>query len=375
MVRPWHSVPQAYDMNRIAAPAQDTIRCMRPSRRHPLLVPVLLCALALLAAGPTAAKGDAGDPGGLSAEVVRLFEKASATTQRYEAGRRKAEVQRAHAQRLERLLARERRNVAVLHGDLGRMAREQYRSGGGLSYTAQLLLADSPDELMRGQRAVWQADLAVNNAVTKSHRAEARLTADEAKAAKAWQALKRRNVRLAEMKQGIERRLEKAQSTLQGQADASVAAGACRGAVRLDQPETGSTAAWVAPLETYKLSAGFGTGGEHWASRHTGQDFAVDIGTPVRSVGKGRVVKVSCGGPFGIEAVVRHAGGYYTQYAHLATVAVDQGERVTTGQWIGQSGTSGNSTGPHLHFEVRLTPYHGSGVDPVRWLAERGARL
>lgn len=375
MVRPRHSVPQAYDLNRTAAPARDTIRCMRPFRRHLLLVPALLCALALLAAGPAAAKGDAGDPGGLSTEVVQLFEEASAATQRYEEGRREAEVQRARAQRLERLLAREQRNIAALHGDLGRIARAQYRSGGGLPHAAQLLLADSPEELMRGQRAVWQADLAVNNAVTKSRRAEARLAADEAKAAKAWQALERRNARLAEMKQGIEQRLEAAQSTLQGQADASVAAGACRGAVRLDQPETGFAAAWVAPLETYDLSAGFGSGGARWASRHTGQDFAVDIGTPVRSVGEGRVVKVSCGGPFGIEVVVRHAGGYYTQYAHLATVAVDQGERVAAGQWVGQSGTSGNSTGPHLHFEVRLTPYHGSGVDPMEWLAERGVQL
>lgn len=131
MVRPWHSVPQVYDLNRTAAPARDTIRCMRPSRRHPLLLPALLCALALLAAGPTAAKGDSGDPEGLSTEVVRLFEEASAATRRYEAGRREAEVQRARAQRLERLLARERRNIAVLHGDLGRIAREQYRNGGG----------------------------------------------------------------------------------------------------------------------------------------------------------------------------------------------------------------------------------------------------
>jgi murein DD-endopeptidase MepM/ murein hydrolase activator NlpD len=82
-------------------------------------------------------------------------------------------------------------------------------------------------------------------------------------------------------------------------------------------------------------------------------------------------VRVSCGGPFGVEVVVEHAGGYYTQYAHLAAVAVDQGERVGVGQWIGQSGTSGNSTGPHLHFEVRVTPESGSAVDPVAWLAAR----
>ena len=348
---------------------------MRSRRRHPLLVAVPLCALAVLVAQPTTASGDADGPGGLSAEVVRLYEEASLATRQHEAGRREAEVQRSRAQRLERLLSRERQDIAALHGDLGRIARAQYRSGGGLPHTAQMLLADSPEELMRGQRAVWQADLAVNNAVTKSRRAEKRLAADEEKAASAWQALERRNGELAEIKRGIEQKLEEAQWTLQGRADASVAAGACRGAVRLDQPRTGFTQPWVAPVETYELSAGFGSGGERWASRHTGQDFAVDIGTPVRSVGDGRVVKVSCGGAFGIEVVVEHAGGYYTQYAHLAAVTVEQGERVTAGQWVGQSGTTGNSTGPHLHFEVRLTPQLGSGVDPRQWLAQRGVQL
>ncbi|GGX78961.1 M23 family metallopeptidase [Streptomyces fructofermentans] len=355
---------------------------MRLSRRHPLILPVLLCALAVLAVRPTTAAGDAdgvadaaGPESGASAEVVRLYEEASLATQRYEAGRRAAEVQRARAQRLERLLERERGDIAALHGELGRIARAQYRTGGGVPHAVRLLLADSPEELMRGQHAIWQADLAVDNTISKSRRAEARLAADEAKAASAWQALERRKGELAGIKRGVEQRLEEAQWTLQGQADASVAAGACRGAVRLDQPPTGYTQPWVAPVETYRLSAGFGSGGDRWASRHTGQDFAVDIGTPVRSAGEGRVVKVSCGGAFGIEVVVRHPGGYYTQYAHLAAVTVDQGDRVTAGQWIGQSGTTGNSTGPHLHFEVRLTPQLGSGVDPREWMAERGVTL
>ncbi|MFI1014491.1 peptidoglycan DD-metalloendopeptidase family protein [Streptomyces sp. NPDC020965] len=134
-------------------------------------------------------------------------------------------------------------------------------------------------------------------------------------------------------------------------------------------------AAWVAPVERYALSAGFNSAGRHWARRHTGQDFAVGIGTPVRSVGAGRVLTVSCGGAFGVQVVVRHSDGYYTQYAHLASVAVAQGDRVRAGQWLGPAGTTGNSTGPHLHFEVRLTPYQGSGVDPAGWLRERGVRI
>ncbi|MEV6962631.1 M23 family metallopeptidase [Streptomyces sp. NPDC051207] len=347
---------------------------MRLSCRHPLLVPALLCALAVLAAGPTAAAEDGSDTHA-GAQVARLYEDAAVATRQYEAGRREAEAQRAQAQRLEGLLERERRQIAVLREDLGRIARAQYRTSGGLPLAARMVLADSPEEMMRGQHAVWQANLAVDIAVGKSRRAEARLAADEAKAAAAWQALEKRTSALAGLKKDIEQKLERARWQLQGQADASVAAGACRGAVRLDQPRTRFTSKWVAPVEAYELSAGFGSGGSRWVNRHTGQDFAVPIGTPVRSVGEGRVVRVSCGGPFGIETVIRHPGGYYTQYAHLASVAVDQGERVSPGQWIGQSGTTGNSTGPHLHFEVRVTPEAGSALDPQPWLAERGVRL
>lgn len=359
---------------------------MRSYRRCRLLVPALLCALAVLVTRPADAAGDgAGEPGHngvgtgrdsvLSAQVVRLYEDAARATQRYEAGRQEAEAQRAKAQRAEALLERERRQIGVLHEDLGRIARAQYRSGGGMPLTAQIILAKSPDELMRSHRAFSQANLAVDNAIERSRRAEARLAADEAKAAAAWQRLEKRNAELAELKKGLEQKLEEARWQLQGQADASVADGSCRGAIRLDQPKTDLASAWVAPVESYALSAAFGSGGRRWANRHTGQDFAVPIGTPVRAAGDGRVVKVGCGGAFGMEIVVRHPDGYYTQYAHLAAVAVDQDERVDTGQWIGQSGTTGNSTGPHLHFEVRVTAEMGSAVDPVPWLMARGVQL
>ncbi|MFI9150797.1 peptidoglycan DD-metalloendopeptidase family protein [Streptomyces sp. NPDC053367] len=348
-----------------------------PRRRHPLLVPALLCALAVLAARPTAASGSAetGADGGTAVEVARLYADVAVATQRYEEGRREADAQRALAQRYEELLDGRRREIAVLHEDLGRIARAQYREGGGLPVAAQIVLAGTPEELLRGQHVFSQADTVLDNAIDKSRRAEERLAADEARAAAAWQELEKRNGELARLKRSIEHNLEEARSRLQGEADAAALAGSCRGAVRLEQPPASYAQGWVAPVEAYELSAGFGSGGERWANRHTGQDFAVPIGTPVRSVGEGRVVSVSCGGSFGIQIVIEHPGGYYTQYAHLASVAVDPGERVTTGQWIGQAGTTGNSTGPHLHFEVRVTPELGSGVDPVPWLAARGVNL
>ncbi|RZB18438.1 M23 family metallopeptidase [Streptomyces sp. F001] len=352
---------------------------MRSSRRCPLLVSVLLCAFALLAARPAEESRHGPEDGrgnvGVGTEVAQLYEETAVATQQYEEGRREARVQRARARRLEGLLDRERREIAVLREDLGRLARAQYRTGGDLPLTARMILADDPEKLMEREHAVRKADLVVDNAIDKSRRAETRLAADEARAAAAWQDLEKRNAELAKLKKSIEQKLEEARWRLQGQANASARAGACRGAVRLDQPKLSFTRDWVAPLKTYVLSAGFGTGGARWANRHTGQDFAVPIGTPVRAVGEGRVMRVSCGGAFGIEIVIEHPGGYYTQYAHLASVAVDQGDRVLPGQWIGQSGTTGNSTGPHLHFEVRVAPELGSGVDPVRWLAARGVEL
>lgn len=335
---------------------------------------MLLCAFAVLAARPGDGDGDT-HAAGASAQVAKLYQDAAVATQRYEAGRQVADAQRGRAQRAEVLLDRERQGISRLHEDLGRIARAQYRSGGGIPMAARIILADSPEDLMRDQHVFSQADLAVANAIGRSRRAEVRLAADEVKAASAWRTLEKRNAELAAMKQGIQRKLEEARGQLQGQADASVAAGTCRGAVRLDQPSAHLTNPWVTPVEAVELSAGFGSGGSHWANRHTGQDFAVPIGTPVRAVGAGRVVGVSCGGAFGIEIVIEHPGGYYTQYAHLAAVTVDQGDRVTTGQWIGQSGTTGNSTGPHLHFEVRVTPELGSAVDPLPWLAQRGVPL
>ncbi len=337
----------------------------------------VLSALVALVAPAVASEAPdrSAEEAGTSAKVARLYEEAATATQAYEKGRRAADRQRAEAKRLGRLLEDQRREVRMLRADLGRIARAQYRTGGGIPYTAQLLLAQNPDELMRGQRAVWQADLAVDNAIAKTRRAALRLDADEQKAKAAWHALEKRTAGLAGLKRGIEKKLDEARWTLQSEADRQVTAGRCRGAVRLEEPPPITGRKWVAPVETYELSAGFGGTGARWANRHTGQDFAVGIGAPVRAVGAGKVVRVKCGAGFGMEILVRHKGGYYSQYAHLAAVTVDQGERVRPGQWIGQAGTTGNSTGPHLHFEVRLTPQLGSGVDPVRWLAERGVKL
>ncbi|WP_445402703.1 M23 family metallopeptidase [Streptomyces sp. LE64] len=357
-------------------------RRARRSRHRPLFVPAVLCVL-LGVAVPHVNASEDGYPPGLpgpvdgdaGAEVARLYEEAADASRTYEEGLRAVAATRARARELERRLAAERRAVAALRADLGRIAAAQYRTGGGVPYTARMLLTDDPQGVVQGQHALRQAGLSLRQRIEESAAAQRRLAADEAAASREWRTLERRNERLAALRREIEEKLARAQERLRSESERAVAAGRCAGAVRLAQPGPLPAEDWVAPLDGYALSAGFGGTGQRWASRHTGQDFAVDEGTPVRAVGEGRVVGVGCGGAFGIAVVLAHPGGYHTQYAHLSSVAVEQGERVRAGQWIGLSGTTGNSTGPHLHFEVRLTPQLGSGIDPVPWLAQRGVEL
>ncbi|MFJ8360678.1 peptidoglycan DD-metalloendopeptidase family protein [Streptomyces sp. NPDC093984] len=307
--------------------------------------------------------------------VARLYDEAAVVARQYETGLREAEKQRARARRDERLLIRERRLGAALSKDPDLIARAQYHQSVAPPYVPQTLLPDTALKLMRSQHSLTGGDRAAANAVVGIHRVEDRLAADLAEASALSRRLQKRKAELADRRRILQAKLEEARQVLQRQADATAATGSCRGAVHLGRPRQRTHRAWGAPVESYRLSAPFGSGGGHWAHRHTGQDFAVPIGTPVRAVGAGKVVRVACGGAFGIEVVIQHPGGYFTQYAHLAAVTVDQGEPVATGQWIAQSGTTGNSTGPHLHFEVRVTPEWGSGIDPVPWLTARGVRL
>lgn len=116
--------------------------------------------------------------------------------------------------------------------------------------------------------------------------------------------------------------------------------------------------------------------GSSWSKGyHTGVDFPVPTGTSVKAVGPGSVVSAGYAGSYGYQVVIRHTDGKYTQYAHLSALTVREGQKVDSGQRIGRSGSTGNSTGPHLHFEVRTGPGFGSDVDPVAYLRAGGVRV
>lgn len=128
------------------------------------------------------------------------------------------------------------------------------------------------------------------------------------------------------------------------------------------------------------VSAATGTpyhkAGSSWSKGyHTGVDFPVPTGTSVKSVAAGKVVTAGWGGSFGYQVVVRHSDGRYSQYAHLSAISVKSGQTVGAGQRIGRSGSTGNSSGPHLHFEVRTGPGFGTDIDPVAYLRAGGVRI
>jgi len=129
---------------------------------------------------------------------------------------------------------------------------------------------------------------------------------------------------------------------------------------------------WVAPIVGAHLSAGFGQAGSLWSARHTGQDFAAPVGTPVRAVGAGIVVEAGWDGAYGLVVRVAHPDGTQSWYAHLSE-AVRSSGRVRAGQIIGRVGQTGNTTGPHLHLEIH--PQGGAAVDPLAWLAAHGVRI
>ncbi|MFE9928357.1 M23 family metallopeptidase [Streptomyces sp. NPDC005533] len=180
-----------------------------------------------------------------------------------------------------------------------------------------------------------------------------------------------------------------AQTSLAGTAElvaqqASAQAGAAAAAAKAEAKPVAKSASkaglWDKPLEKYTLSATFGKGGSMWSHKHSGQDFAVPVGTSVKAAAAGVVVKAGPNGggdgpAYGNAIVIKHANNTYSQYAHLSKIQVKIGQKVAASQRIALSGNTGNSSGPHLHFEIRTTPNYGSAVNPVAFLRTVGVSV
>ena len=131
--------------------------------------------------------------------------------------------------------------------------------------------------------------------------------------------------------------------------------------------------AWVSPLDSYHLSAGFGAASYLWSHLHTGQDLGAPIGTPIHSIANGVVPETGYDGSYGNKTVVTLDDGTEIWYCHQTSYLVSVGDVVRGGETIGTVGSTGNSTGPHLHIEVR--PGGGDPVDPMEAFLVHGITL
>jgi murein DD-endopeptidase MepM/ murein hydrolase activator NlpD len=112
--------------------------------------------------------------------------------------------------------------------------------------------------------------------------------------------------------------------------------------------------------------------GRRWGRLHAGIDLASGVGSPVMAVTNATVLSAGWEGGYGRCIRLIASDGTVFVYGHLSSINVSDGERVSAGERIGREGNTGHSTGPHLHFEVRI---NGTPVNPAAWLRKRGVAL
>nr|WP_285712350.1 M23 family metallopeptidase [Erythrobacter sp. COR-2] len=140
-------------------------------------------------------------------------------------------------------------------------------------------------------------------------------------------------------------------------------------------PQRGISVPSRMPLEGAALTSGFGMrthpvlGGRR---QHTGIDLAAPTGTPVYATADGIVSRADWYSSYGLYISVEHGASMQTRYAHLSRLAVAAGDSVKKGDLIGYVGSTGRSTGPHLHYEVRV---EGLAVNPIPYMVESEAQL
>jgi murein DD-endopeptidase MepM/ murein hydrolase activator NlpD len=155
--------------------------------------------------------------------------------------------------------------------------------------------------------------------------------------------------------------LEAQSAALAAQIQAAQAAQAAQASSAASPSQTPSASGFVWPVSGPVVS-GFGM---RWGRMHEGIDIAVGFGTPVHAAASGAVIHAGWLGGYGNLVVIDHGNGLATAYAHNSSLAVSVGQSVTQGDVISYVGSTGHSTGPHMHFEVRV---NGAAVDPLGYL-------
>ena len=129
---------------------------------------------------------------------------------------------------------------------------------------------------------------------------------------------------------------------------------------------------FVMPIDGARLTSCFCS---RWGTFHWGIDLAAPMRTPEYAAGDGVVLRAGAASGYGLAVYVLHENGDVTVYGHMDEILVEPGQYVEAGETIALLGNRGQSTGPHLHFEVHQGGEEGKRIDPATWLRERGVSI
>lgn len=396
------------------ARAPRTPRTARsPAPRRALLVAGLVAASLLGAHAATAAPGTVADAqaeqDAAAAEVERISARLAAAEETLQRMTVEAEAsgdavrvaqaalagaQSAAAKTADEL-AEVRAAVAESEQDVADLGREAYMgSDDNFGDVALLLDADSPTELLQqaatmeilgaeGSRRLEaledvevreaRADAEARAAVAEQDRAaraaeEAEATAEQklAEAQQTYDAAAAEKAALDEQLRAAQVELLRLQGVAEAEAtyDRQLAAQA-------DADLLSAVGGAIAPTQGTVTSCY----GPRWGTVHNGVDIAAPIGTPVFAPEGGVVLEAGPASGFGLVVAIQHGDGTITVYGHINAYFVTAGQVVTAGQQVAEVGNKGQSTGPHLHFEVNLGGLYADRTDPTPWLAARGISL
>lgn len=121
-----------------------------------------------------------------------------------------------------------------------------------------------------------------------------------------------------------------------------------------------------------RLTSSFGS---RWGGRHYGLDVAAPLGTPIVAAADGVVLRAGPASGYGNAIYIEDTEGFVHVYGHMRYYNVEEGQVVRAGQQIAKVGNEGRSTGPHMHWEVRLDDMRGKPLDPQAWLRDRGTGI
>ena len=253
---------------------------------------------------------------------------------------------------------------------MNRIGRQDKRIAGTVDRTTREL-AHTRARTRRNRVAVVQETRAVEQRTAEQRAVRDRLVASRDALVAARSAKETALASVQEDRKTFVAEVEalQAQSAALAAKIAAAQAAAARAAAVPSPEEGSSTASAPAPSASGfawpvsgPVTSGFGT---RWGRMHEGVDIAVPSGTPVHAAAAGTVIHAGWLGGYGNLVVVDHGNGVSTAYAHNTSIAVAVGQQVAQGDVLSYSGSTGNSTGPHVHFEVRV---NGAAVDPMGYL-------